>query len=342
MPESPRSIRRATALALALPLVAGSMCLPPARAAGPASGSSLSNTVSQDRRREAALSSSAAALGVVIKRLDRGQAVLAARLGAVQSELDSTLARLHGARADLQRTREHLRRLTIRLARGRETLSGQLRAQYTSPQPDLVNVVLRATSFSDLLDQAEFLRRVARSNAEVVSSVRRVRDTTEAQRIHLTVLQATLRDDALAASRQRNALAVMNRVLLTRRAGLARARAARLTALHNTVASRRRAERQLRRLTAQQAQSTSTAGPGGPWAIPWAIVQCESGGQNLPPNYATASGYYQMTDATWHGLGGRTAHAFEASKGEQDAAAARLWAGGSGASNWVCAAMVGR
>ncbi len=84
----------------------------------------------------------------------------------------------------------------------------------------------------------------------------------------------------------------------------------------------------------------SRPGPGGPWAIPWAIVQCESGGQNVPPNYAGASGYYQFMQATWKGLGGSTPHAYQASKAEQDRLAARLWAGGAGAHNWVCASLV--
>ena len=69
-------------------------------------------------------------------------------------------------------------------------------------------------------------------------------------------------------------------------------------------------------------------------------MQCESGGQNLPPNSATASGYYQMLDSTWKGLGGSTPHAYQASKAEQDRLAAQLWAGGAGAHNWVCAGLV--
>jgi len=84
----------------------------------------------------------------------------------------------------------------------------------------------------------------------------------------------------------------------------------------------------------------SNVGPGGPWAIPWAIVQCESGGQNLPPNHAGASGYYQFLVATWKGLGGSTPQAYQASKGEQDRLAAQLWAGGAGRHNWVCASLV--
>jgi hypothetical protein len=49
-----------------------------------------------------------------------------------------------------------------------------------------------------------------------------------------------------------------------------------------------------------------------------------------------------MIDTTWHSLGGRTQHAYQAPKSVQDRLAAKLWAGGAGASNWVCAAMVGR
>jgi hypothetical protein len=94
-------------------------------------------------------------------------------------------------------------------------------------------------------------------------------------------------------------------------------------------------------LLAARRRAAMQSGPGGPWAIPWPVVQCESGGQNLPPNSATASGYYQITDDTWHGLGGSTHHAYQASKAEQDRRAAQLWNGGAGASNWVCAVLVG-
>jgi hypothetical protein len=70
-------------------------------------------------------------------------------------------------------------------------------------------------------------------------------------------------------------------------------------------------------------------------------VQCESGGQNVPPNSAGASGYYQFMPATWRALGGSTPHAYLASKAEQDRLAAKLWDHGRGARNWDCAAIVG-
>jgi hypothetical protein len=62
---------------------------------------------------------------------------------------------------------------------------------------------------------------------------------------------------------------------------------------------------------------------GGPWSIPAAVVNCESGGRNTPPNSASASGYYQITVGTWGGFGGYPA-AYLAPKPIQDAKAAEL------------------
>jgi hypothetical protein len=69
-------------------------------------------------------------------------------------------------------------------------------------------------------------------------------------------------------------------------------------------------------------------------------VQCESGGQDLTPNSAGASGYYQILPSTWNGYGGYS-QAYQAPKSLQDQRASQLWNGGSGSSNWVCAGIVG-
>ncbi|MGI9184061.1 MAG: transglycosylase family protein [Solirubrobacteraceae bacterium] len=93
--------------------------------------------------------------------------------------------------------------------------------------------------------------------------------------------------------------------------------------------------------TAPSGPAPAALGPGGGWAIPYAIVLCESGGQNLPPNSAGASGYYQIMPATWKLFGGPGPAAYLASKAQQDAIATKIWNGGAGASNWVCAGIVG-
>jgi hypothetical protein len=149
---------------------------------------------------------------------------------------------------------------------------------------------------------------------------------------------------------RRNAVAGMAAGVASRQSALRRIRSARSAALAATRSRRRGLESDLRaaeraaaRAAARAASATAPAPvsiPKGGWAIPWEIVQCESGGQNLPPNSAGASGYYQIMPATWKGLGGKGPHAYLRPKAEQDAAAAKLWAGGAGASNWVCYEMV--
>lgn len=77
---------------------------------------------------------------------------------------------------------------------------------------------------------------------------------------------------------------------------------------------------------------------GGGWSIPAPIVFCESSGINQPPNGATASGYYQITNGTWAMYGGRSfgySQANQAPASIQGIVAARIWAGGRGWRNWI-------
>jgi len=301
----------------------------------------LRHHIDRQKGRERQLASAAARLGRLERATSHAVDVMAARLTEAQGDLAAWQARLARTQHELRVTRARLVRLRARLAESRRALATMLRQRYTADQPDVVTVVLDAKGFADVLERIEFLRRVQHSDTMIVDAVRRGRNDARHDERILAALEPRQREQTAAVRSQRDALARMTAALQSRRAALAQARAARLAALSNTRASRRRAQRELSRLLAAQARAAASHGPGGPWAIPWPIVECESGGQNLPPNGATASGYYQMLDSTWHGLGGSTPHAYQASKAEQDRLAARLWAGGAGAHNWVCAALVG-
>ena len=306
-----------------------------------ADSGALQQQIQQGREREASLSSAAAKLGRLERLAARDVAVLEVRLGDAQASLNTWETRLAGTRADLRTTRGRSLALRLRLERDRARLADMLRAAYMTGRPDLTSFVLRSEGFAALVDRMQFLRDVARRNGQVVAAVRSARRARRAQAVRLQRLVPRQRRATEAVRRQRDALAQMTSALQARRAALAQARAARERALRATRADRRSAERTLARLASQRRAAVNQVGPGGPWAIPWAIVQCESGGQNLPPNSAGASGYYQFIPATWRALGGSTPHAYMASKAEQDRLAARLWAGGAGARNWDCAALVG-
>jgi hypothetical protein len=331
-------------LALAVLLAAGlaaAWTLAPLDARGASEGK-LRSTIHGSKAREQALGDAAAHLGRLERAGAKEVAIIEGRLADAQADLDAAQARLATTQARLAAERRRLARLRKRLAQSRALLTDLLRQRYMSTRPDLVTVVLDAKGFADLLERMDFYKRVEDSDTEILDVVRAARRDAGHETVVLTRLQATRQDEAATVQRERDALAGMEAAAQARRAALAQARAARLAALRATRSSRRSAERTLRKLLADRARAaTSNVGPGGPWAIPWAIVQCESGGQNLPPNSAGASGYYQMMPATWKGLGGSTPAAYRASKAEQDRLAAKLWNNGAGASNWVCAALVG-
>lgn len=310
----------------------------------PASGQSegsLRNSISAGKARERSLASAAARLARLERTSAREVAILEARLADVQGRLTAAETRLARTQGALAHERARALKLRRRLAESRALLTELLRQRYMADRPDVVTVVLDSRGFADLLERMEFLRRVQQSDTAIVRVVRSARFDARHEARLLARLEARRRASAEDVRRQRDALAGITAAAQQRRRTLAEAHAARLAALHATRTDRRRAERTLSRLLAARVRAARAAGPGGPWAIPWAVVQCESGGQNLPPNSAGASGYYQMLPSTWKGLGGSTSDAYKASKAEQDRLAAKLWNGGAGASNWVCAALVG-
>jgi peptidoglycan hydrolase CwlO-like protein len=301
----------------------------------------LRGRIQSNRAHERALAGAAAHLGRLERATAREVAILSHRVADAQAQLDAAVARRQQTAMRLDAARKRVARLRIHLGEVRVKLAHVLRSRFENGQPDLVTVVLNADGFPQLLETVDFLKRVQQADTQLLDEVRAARTDAGRQRRLLTVLERRQRIVAAAVRSRRDALAGIAAGLRARHAALAQARAARIAALHRTRTSRQRAERVLNRLLAARRRAAMQSGPGGPWAIPWPVVQCESGGQNLPPNSATASGYYQITDPTWSGLGGSTKHAFQGSKAEQDRLAARLWAGGSGAHNWVCATLVG-
>ena len=323
---------------LLLLIIAATFVAVPARAADEGT---LRDRIHSRRTHERALAGAAAQLGRLERATAREVAILSQRVASAQAALNTAVARQQATAARLAAARARLARLRIRLGQVRARLATVLLARYENGAPDLVTVVLNADGFPQLLETVDFLRRVQHADARLLDEVRTAKADAARERAELIVLERRQRLIALAVRRRRDALAGIEAGLRARQAALAQAHAARLAALHRTRAGRLRAQHELNRLLAARRRAAMASGPGGPWAIPWPVVQCESGGQNLPPNSATASGYYQITDDTWHGLGGATKHAYQAPKAEQDRRAAQLWNGGAGAANWVCAVLVG-
>jgi septal ring factor EnvC (AmiA/AmiB activator) len=269
------------------------------------------------------------------------------REAAVSADLARDRAALASASAALERERVLLGRLRRRLAFARLLLARQLVSGYESGNPDLVEVVMQADGFRDLLERLTYLRDAQRRQQGIITLTRAARARADAAARRLAAMQRADRALTQATALRQRALAGMNSLLSAKQASLQRAQEIQRAAL-DAARSRSGAIRsQIAHIEAEQAaaraayHSGPALEPSGGWAIPYAIVLCESGGQNLPPNGAGASGYYQILPSTWKLFGGTGPAAYLASKAEQDAVASRIWDGGAGASNWVCAAIVG-
>lgn len=317
--------------------------------AGTAAGTgSVQSRLERQRAHTQTLSGQVAALNATIDRLSAGIAAIEGREADVRAQLARTRAQLARTQRELGVQRHRARVLARRLAHARHVLAARLRALYVDGQPDFLSVLVNARSFADLVDEAEFLKHIDGQDRAVIDGVRRARAATRRATVRLSSLQAVQRRSEAAAQAQSAALASMNAALSERRARVTAARAAEAGALASSRGRAQRLARELASLRAAEARAAAQtssgnapAGGSGGWAIPWPIVQCESGGQNLPPNGAGASGYYQIVPGTWKGNGGSTAQAYQADRAEQDRVAARIWNGGRGAGLWDCAAMVG-
>src|SRR4051794_10868678 len=333
---------RACVIPLALLALAGVCALAVPTLSGAQSEDDLPSRAGNARARERALAGDVARLGRLVARLDRDIAVIERRRADVQAQLDSDRVKLATLREDLRAQRRRVVRLRARLHEARRVLSSRLVELYQTQPPDLVTVILKARGFADPPEQSTYVNAVGRQDRQIVHLVRRARvDARRAVR-RLARDETRQQQITVAIEARRNALVAISASLQQRRAAVAQARAARAALLSATRAERRRLEKRIAALEAARARAALAVGPGGPWVIPWAIVQCESGGQNVPPNFAGASGYYQILPSTWRLFGGAGPAAWRASKAEQDRVASRIWAGGSGARNWVCAALVAR
>ncbi len=332
-----------------------------------ASISQLSSQLNQERGRQTGLSASIGRLSGLISSLDSQVALVQSREAAVRSELIADRAALAKDQVMVTRERRLVTKLIAQLARARMILSRQLVSSYEGDSPDVVSVVLNSHGFSDLLDQLNFLNRAEQEQKSTIIATKLAKAQADSAERRLAKLEVAALQVTEAATTRERALAGMNTLLQAKQTALARAREAQQSALAASRARGSQLQSAIGRLQAQQAAAERAAaaaaavaptsnsaggsatplasgpalGPSGGWAIPYAIVLCESGGQNLSPNSAGASGYYQILPSTWKLFGGSGPAAYLAGKAEQDAVASRIWNGGAGASNWVCAGIVG-
>ncbi len=266
----------------------------------------------------------------------------AAAAAAREAELSGVLAEGQRREAELevqvQQTQSHLQRTRARLQSALGRLAARLVAIYKGDSPDATQLLLSADGFDDLANRAELLSHIEEADATLAARVRWLRDQVAAQLA--AVKEARAR--AIAFNQRiavaRDQIAAVRANAEAQAAQLEQARAAQAAALSSLQAQVSTWEQQVQeaqQVSATQAQETVSSWFGD-WAIPQAIVMCESGGNFGAVNPSSgAGGAYQILPSTWSLYGGRGAPQ-DASPQRQSEIAAQIWAD-SGSSAWVCA-----
>jgi peptidoglycan hydrolase CwlO-like protein len=178
------------------------------------SAGDLSGQISAAKSAAGSLRAQIAADSVQIAHTSNGLAQARARLAAVQADLDRRVAELKSVQSSLLSARDHLVDLENRLHTATTALSANLVASYEGNQPDLMNVILSARGFGQLLEQVSFMSRVAHQDSHVVGMTRVARAAVALEAKRLGTLE--VRDRALADQilQRRNEAAALQSALL--------------------------------------------------------------------------------------------------------------------------------
>ena len=186
-----------------------------------------------------------------IGRLERRQA-------AVQADLDRKQAELTKLQGQLREERRRLVRLRKRLAEARAALAQRLVELYQADVPDIVNVILDANGFADLLERGEFMQRVSEQDQRIIGIVRAARADATATEARLQVVTRRQKRVTAIVAANRNQIAGFKQNLIDTRVGLDGTRSDKRQALVSVRTERQHLEGALSSLKAEQRKIEST------------------------------------------------------------------------------------
>jgi peptidoglycan hydrolase CwlO-like protein len=208
------SLRRFVLLSL---LIAAAALIPAGQSAG-----DLSSRIAAGKQRASGLRSKIHAETGRIQGFEGTIGALQTRLTAIEQSVTVQEGLLASVRQQLTHARARLARLQVQYARDRQVLAAELLAEYESPPPTLVNVVVDARGFDDLLNRIRNLKTIERQNTQITQLVRSTRLAVAAQARRLAALQARRQRATVAVLLERDQVAqikisIVNRELVVER-----------------------------------------------------------------------------------------------------------------------------
>jgi peptidoglycan hydrolase CwlO-like protein len=191
------------------------------------------------------------------------------RLAGVQRSVNTQERQLRQTTDELTAARTRLTSLRAAYARDRKDLAAQLRAQYESPPPSLVNVVVNAGGFNDLVNQVSYMAKLRRANERTVAAVQTAKRQLTVQTRRLVAVHARLKRTTAAVVTERDNLAQLKLTIVDKQVKLERARKANSSQL---TALRSKLQRQAKKLDALAARAELNSSGGAPVSAPAGCV----------------------------------------------------------------------
>jgi cell wall-associated NlpC family hydrolase len=231
----------------------------------------LSSKISAKQNRADALRAAVAAESAKIRASSAGLAAAQRRLRAIQADTAAQQAKLDRIERVLTKARDRLTKLVARQHQATDALRANLLAAYRNPQPDLVSVVIEAKGFADLLEKADFLKRIGKQQARIMDGARTSRVAVTKQANSLATMQARgVHIAEVLEARRDKARAIESALLQEQQRRLAgrAAKAGELSRIASQLASlRKRLARSARNGIRTAPGGTAQAPPGAPAAV---------------------------------------------------------------------------
>jgi hypothetical protein len=215
----------------------------------------------QERARE--LRSQISAQSQRIQGFEGTVSSLEARLSAIETALGAQERLLTNVTLQLASARTRLGQLRADYARDQSALAAQLRADYETPAPSLVSVVVDSKGFDQLVNGVRNLTAIERANVATTQRVVAARTAMQAQATRLAGIQARRRRSTAAILGERDDVTQLRLSIVDRELHAEHIRggeAARLGALRRTLSH----EASVLDAQAARAQTLSSGGAVAP------------------------------------------------------------------------------
>jgi cell wall-associated NlpC family hydrolase len=138
-----------------------------------------------------------------------GVAAAKEKLATVQAELAEHATQLQDVQTRVMQARDHLLELETRLHLASNDLAANLRNSYENGSPSVVDAILNAHGFANLLDQVNYIKRAQKQDANIVSFTQHARTNVLHEAASLGKLELKDRDLTNQILGQRNQVAAI-------------------------------------------------------------------------------------------------------------------------------------